>query len=42
MINFCVNESLFNFEKYRINSGRVNINAPIVRYEDYFLERAVY
>ena len=42
MINFCVNESLFNLEKNRINGGRVNINAPLVRYNNYFLERAVY
>ena len=42
MINFCVNNSLFNLEKYRMNGGRVNINAPLVRYNNYFLERAVY
>ncbi|MDC3105001.1 LysM peptidoglycan-binding domain-containing protein [bacterium] len=42
MINFCVKELLFNLEKYRINSGQVNINAPIVRYNNYFLERATY
>ena len=42
MINFCVKELLFNLEKYRINGGQVNINAPIVRYNNYFLERATY
>ena len=42
IMHFCVDESRYNFEKFRMNSGKVNINAPIVRYENYFLERANY
>ena len=40
MMHFCVEESLYNFENFRINSGKVNINSPIVHYKDFFLERA--
>ena len=42
IMHFCIDESRYNFEKFRMNSGEVNINAPIVRYKDYFLERAKY
>ena len=42
IMHFCVDESRYNFEKFRMNSGEVNINAPIVRYKDFFLERAKY
>ena len=37
-MHFCVDESRYNFEKFRMNSGEVNINAPIVRYKDFFLK----
>ena len=40
MMHFCVEESLYNFENFRIKSGKVNINSPIVHYKDFFLERA--
>ena len=42
IMHFCIDESRYNFEKFRMNSGEVNINAPIVRYKDFFLERAKY
>ena len=42
IMHFCLDESRYNFEKFRMNSGEVNINAPIVRYKDFFLERAKY
>ena len=42
IMHFCLDKSRYNFEKFRMNSGEVNINAPIVRYKDYFLERAKY
>ena len=40
MMHYCVEESLYNFENFRIKSGKVNINSPIVHYKDFFLERA--
>lgn len=40
MMHFCVDEMRYDFDKFRMNSGMVNINAPLVRYENYFLERA--
>ena len=40
MMHFCVDEMRYDFDKFRMNSGKVNINAPLVRYENYFLERA--
>ena len=40
MMHFCVDEMRYDFEKFRMNSGKVNINAPLVRYKNYFLERA--
>jgi len=42
IMHFCLDKSRYNFEKFRMNSGEVNINAPIVRYKDFFLERAKY
>ena len=42
IMHFCIDKSRYNFEKFRMNSGEININAPIVRYKDYFLERAKY
>ena len=42
IMHFCLDKSRYNFEKFRMNSGEININAPIVRYKDYFLERAKY
>ena len=40
MMHFCVDEMRYDFDKFRMNSGKVNINASLVRYENYFLERA--
>ena len=40
MMHFCVEEILYNFENFRLKSGKVNINSPIVHYKDFFLERA--
>jgi hypothetical protein len=42
MMHFCNKNMLYNLEKYRLNGGKINIYAPLVRYSDYFLERAVY
>ena len=42
IMHFCIDKSRYNFEKFRMNSGGVNINAPIVKYKDFFLERAKY
>ena len=39
MMHFCNQNTLYSFEKYNQNSGKVNINAPLVRYSDYFLEK---
>jgi len=39
MMHFCNQNTLYSFEKYNLNSGKVNINAPLVRYSDYFLEK---
>ena len=39
MMHFCNQNTLYSFEKYNQNSGKVNINAPLVKYSDYFLEK---
>jgi len=42
MMHFCNENTLYNLEKYNLNSGKINVYAPLVRYSDYFLERAQY
>ena len=42
IMHFCIDKSRYNFKTFRMNSGEVNINAPIVKYKDFFLERAKY
>ena len=42
MMHFCNKNMLYNLERYNLNSGKININSPLVRYSDYFLERAQY
>ena len=42
MMNFCNKNMIYNLEKYRLTGGKINIYAPLVRYLDYSLERAVY
>ena len=42
MMHFCNENMLYNLERYNLNSGKINVYAPLVRYSDYFLERAQY
>jgi DNA-binding transcriptional regulator/RsmH inhibitor MraZ len=41
MMNFCTKNQSYEFEKFRLNGGKVNINAPLVKYQDYSLEKVL-
>jgi len=41
MMSFCAKNQSYEFEKFRLNGGKVNINAPIVKYLDYSLENVL-
>ena len=41
MMSFCTKNQSYEFEKFRLNGGKVNINAPLVKYLDYSLEKVL-
>jgi hypothetical protein len=41
MMSFCTKNQIYEFEKFRLNGGKVNINAPLVKYQDYSLEKVL-
>jgi len=41
MMNFCTKNQSYEFEKFRLNGGKVNTNAPLVKYIDYSLEKVL-
>jgi DNA-binding transcriptional regulator/RsmH inhibitor MraZ len=41
MMSFCAKNQSYEFEKFRLNGGKVNINAPLVKYVDYSLEKVL-
>jgi hypothetical protein len=41
MMSFCAKNQSYEFEKFRLNGGKVNINAPLVKYQDYSLEKVL-
>ena len=41
MMSFCTKNQSYEFEKFRLNGGKVNTNAPLVKYLDYSLEKVL-
>ena len=41
MMSFCTKNQSYEFEKFRLNGGKVNTNAPLVKYIDYSLEKVL-
>jgi hypothetical protein len=41
MLNFCGEVNLYNLERFRIGSGKINKFSPLVHYRNYELIRAI-